>query len=342
MDRSASRDKSRSSWHPAGVAGSERLLAGIDVGGTKCAVVLGSDTGDIVAESRIEDWASGDPDRDLGALAEQVRAVARQTGTRLSEIAALGVSSPGPLDSSTGIVIDAPNLVGWRNVPLRRRLEAELGVPVRVENDANAAALAEWRLGAGQGARSLVFLTMSTGVGAGLIFDGRLYRGAHFEAGEVGHVPVALDGRACSCGLRGCLEAYVGGAALAERMRRDAERGGAKAILELAGGDPERISARVWVEAIRARDAYALELREDFLDHLAQGLSILIIALDPERIVLGTIVRENPELFLDEIRTRTRARIRPELHDTGIEPGALGARLPAYAALSVAALAGSE
>jgi len=342
MDRSDARDNSAASWHSRDVAGPGRLLAGIDFGGTKCAVVLGRDTGDILAESRIEDWASGDPERDLAVLVDEVRSIARQTDTRLAEIAALGVSSPGPLDSSTGIVIDAPNLPGWRNFPLRSRLEAELGLPVRVENDANAAALAEWRHGAGQGARSLVFLTMSTGVGAGLIFDGRLYRGAHFEAGEIGHVPVVLDGRACSCGLRGCLEAYVGGAALADRMREDVEQGRAAAILELAGGNPERISARVWAEAVRARDPYALELREDFLDHLAQGLAILIIALDPERIVLGTIIRENPDLFLGEIRARTRARIRPELRDIRIEPAALGARLPAYAALSVAALDGSE
>jgi glucokinase len=342
MDRSAARDKSGASWHPPGVAGSERLLAGVDIGGTKCAVVLGRERGDILAESRIEDWASGDPDRDLAVLAAQVRALAREIGAELSDIAALGVSAPGPLDPRTGIVIDAPNIAGWRDLPLQRLLEADLGVPVRVENDANAAALAEWRHGAGQGAQSLAFLTMSTGVGAGLIFDGRLYRGAHFQAGEIGHVPVVLDGRACSCGLRGCLEAYVGGAGLAERIREDAEKGRATAILELAGGDPERVSARLWVDAIRARDAYALELREEFLDHLAQGLAILILALDPERIVLGTIIRENPDLFLDEVRERTRARIWPELHDTGIAPGALGARLPAYAALSVAAFDGSE
>jgi glucokinase len=342
MDRSDARDNPGASWHPPGVAGSKRLLAGADIGGTKCVAVLGRETGDILAESRIEDWASGDPDRDISALAEQVRALARETGSGLSEIAALGVSAPGPLDPRTGIVIEAPNLAGWRDIPLGRRLEADLGLPVRVENDANAAALAEWRHGAGRGARSLVFLTMSTGVGAGLIFDGRLYRGAHFPAGEIGHVPIVLDGRACSCGLRGCLEAYVGGAGLAERIREDAKKGRATAILELAGGEPERISARLWVDAIRARDAYALELREEFLDQLAQGLAILIMPLDPERILLGTIIRENPDLFLDEVRERTRARIWPELYDTRIEPGALGERLPAYAALSVAALDGSE
>jgi glucokinase len=342
MDRSDARDKSGAGWHAAGVAGAERLLAGVDIGGTKCVVALGRDTGEILAESRADDWTSGDPDRDLGALADRVREVVREGGARLEDVAALGVSSPGPLDSARGVVIDAPNLAGWRHVPLGPRLGAALGLPVRLENDANAAALAEWRHGAGRGAASLVFLTMSTGVGGGLVLGGQLYRGAHLQAGELGHVPVVREGRACSCGLSGCLEAYVGGAALAEQIRERAEQGRAPAILELAGGDPQRISARLWVEAIRARDAYALELREEFLDHLAQGLAIVLVTLDPEVVLLGTIVRENPDLFLEALRARTRGRVWPEHRGARIEAGALGARLPAYAALSVAALEGSE
>ena len=139
--------------------------------------------------------------------------------------AALGVSSPGPLSVREGRVIETPNLEGWRDVPIVAHLSEALGVPVRLDNDANAAALAEWRFGAGQGTRHLIYLTMSTGLGAGLILDGRLYRGASDQAGEVGHMPVVPGGRRCNCGQRGCLEAYTGGAALADIIREEIAAG---------------------------------------------------------------------------------------------------------------------
>jgi glucokinase len=323
------------------VANSGRLLVGVDIGGTKSAAVIGRDDGAILGESRLEDWASGDPGRDLDVLAEQVRELVQQSGVDMAEVDALGVTAPGPLNSQTGIVIDAPNLDGWRNVPLRSELERRLALRVRIENDANAAALAEWRHGAGRGVQSLVFLTMSTGIGAGLIFDGRLYSGAHFQAGEFGHLPLVPGGRACPCGLHGCFETYAGGAGIAHHLQAEARAGRARGVLERAGGEPERISARTWVEALRAGDAEALAVREQFLDRTAQVLAMVLIALDPERIVLGTIVRENADLFLDELRSRAHARVWPELHDVGIAPSELGSRLPALAALSVAALDGS-
>lgn len=313
-------------------------LLGIDIGGTKCALVLARHGGDILAESRIEGWTSGSPERDLKTLAEAARRLVREAGGSLEDVAAIGVGTPGPLDPHAGIVFNAPNLPGWIDVPLGPRLASALGRPVRIENDANAAALAEWRYGAGRGAASVLFLTMSTGVGGGFVLDGRLYRGTHFQAGEVGHIPIVADGRRCNCGLIGCLEAYAGGGPLAARIREEIAAGAETQILELAGGDPARISARTWIEAIRAGDAYALRLREEFLGHVAQALAILIIALDPDRVVLGTIVRENPDLFLEELRARVRARLWPSLRGVELLPGELGARLPAYASLSVAEL----
>jgi glucokinase len=188
----------------------------------------------------------------------------------------------------------------------------------------------------------MVLLTMSTGVGGGLVLDGHLYRGAHFAAGELGHVPVVAGGRACACGLRGCLEAYVGGASLAARIREDLERGEQSAIRELVQGDLAQVSAEVWTRALRAGDAYAERLKEDFLERLAQGLAIVVTALDPDAIVLGTIVERNADLLLDEIRARTRAFTWPALHDVRIEVSALGPTLPSYAGLCVAALGCEE
>ena len=310
----------------------------MDVGGTKTVIVVARANGEILAETRLEHWARGDWEEDLRTLAHAGRRLLGQAGVGSERPVALGLSVPGPLHIATGIVVDAPNLAGWADVPIVERLAEGFGVPVILENDANAAALAEWRFGAGQGTRHFLFLTMSTGIGAGLILDGRLYRGATDQAGEIGHVPVVPGGRRCNCGLRGCLEAYTGGAALAEIMREDIAAGQPTSLLERADGDPKKLSPRLWVEAIRAGDDYALALRERFLDHLAQGIALLVPTLDPERIALGTIIERNRELFVDDLVARVRKLTWPSFHHVQIAPGVLGERLPAYAALCAASL----
>ncbi len=320
----------------------ERLLLGMDIGASKTVVALGRASGELLAESRLDDWTRGSWKKDVETLVDHARVLLRGAKVPESDVHALGLSVPGPLNPVSGTVIDAPNLPGWKNVPLVEAVWKVFGVQVLLENDANAAALAEWRFGAGQGTQSLIYLTMSSGLGGGLILNGRLYRGAGFQAGEVGHIPIVASGRRCVCGLQGCLEAYAGGAALAARIQEDVARGEAAAILELAGGEPSRISAQHWVEALRTGDRYALRLREEFLDHLAQGLAILIQIFDPDAILLGTIIRENPDLFVGALRERVHARVWPSLHDVRIEPAHLGPRLPAYAALCVAALEPSD
>ncbi len=316
----------------------ERLLLGLDIGGSKTVVALGRASGELLAESRLDDWTRGSWKKDVETLVDHARVLLRGAKVPESDVHALGLSVPGPLNPLSGTVIEAPNIPGWKNVPLVEAVWKVFGVQVLLENDANAAALAEWRFGAGQGTQSLIYLTMSSGLGGGLILNGRLYRGAGFQAGEVGHIPIVASGRRCACGLQGCLEAYAGGAALAARIQEDVARGEAAAILELAGGEPSRISAQHWVEALRTGDGYALRLRGEFLDHLAQGLAVLIQIFNPDAILLGTIIRENPDLFVGALRERVYARVWPSLHDVRIEPAHLGPRLPADAALCVAAL----
>jgi len=314
------------------------ILLGIDIGGTKLNVALGRVSGELVREARIDAWTSGDATRDVARIAATARELLTAARLDPRELAAIGVSAPGPLDPSSGVVRDAPNLPGWHEVPISAQLARAFGRPVRLENDANAAALAEWSFGSGRGSRAFAFLTMSTGVGAGFIFDGSLYRGARYGAGEVGHMPVVADGRACVCGLRGCLEAYTGGAALAARIREDVAAGARTSLVERAGGDPARISAEHWVEALRAGEPYAQRLADEYLDVLAHALAILILALDVDRIALGTIVARNADLFLAPLRERVAARIWPRLRDTQIVPIELGARLSAYAGLVTALL----
>jgi glucokinase len=301
--------------------------------------VLGRSTGELLAEPvRVEHWARGNWRADVEQLLRQARRLLDSAGIEASQLHAIGLSCPGPIDPVRGVVLEAPNLPGWIDVPLANLMHEALGAPVRIENDANAAALAEWQHGAGRGTRNMVYVTMSTGIGAGLILDGKLYRGAHFQAGEVGHVPIRPDGRTTPAGLPGVLEAYIGGAALAERIREDIEAGRQTRILALAGGEPDAIDARCWVEAIRAGDAYACELQQGYVQDTAQGLAGIIMLLDPDLIVLGTIVQQNPDLFLEAIRVQTRARLWESLHGVRIEIGALGAEMPRYAALSVGAL----
>jgi glucokinase len=318
--------------------GASSIRLGIDIGGSKAVFVMVRLSGGIIGESRIENWTTGDPERDVAALLSAARTLVDALG---GNVVGGGVSAPGPLDIPRGCVLHTPNLPGWTRVPLVTLLENEFRGQFVLENDANCAALAEWRFGAGKGRRNMLFLTMSTGVGGGLVLNGELYRGTTFQAGEVGHMPVELGGRRCHCGLSGCLEAYVGGAALAERIREDVAAGHKTQILEIAGGDASAISAHTWTQAIRAGDAYALELREEFLDRLAQGIVTLIAALDPECVVLGTIIAANPDLFLEPLRERVRAGTWKEFHRVSIEPAQLADRLPYWAAVS-AALAGVD
>jgi len=186
------------------------LVLGLDIGGTKSAAVLGDDeTGQVLAR-QAGPTPQGPWPESVAFLVKLLHAVRPSAG----EITALGVSCGGPLNSQTGIVHTPPNLPHWNDVPLRNLLQAEFGLPVWVENDANATALAEHRWGAGQGTRDMAFLTMGTGIGAGLILNGELYRGRHDLAGEIGHTTIVPHGPPCLCGRRGCLETLSSGTAI--------------------------------------------------------------------------------------------------------------------------------
>jgi glucokinase len=268
-------------------------------------------------------------------IAAHARALAARAGRSIGEVDAVGVSLPSPLDVETGVVLNPPNLPGWHGTPVRALLGEALGRPVGIENDANAAALAEWRYGAGRGHRDVVYLTMSTGIGGGLILGGRLHRGVASAAGEVGHIPIEWQGEPCSCGLRGCLEAYAGGAAWSRRLatRTPPE----SAVARLAGGAaharPEHVLA-----AARAGDGFARAELARYNDYLARGLVVLAFMLAPELIVLGTIpTAAGDALCLDPVRAQVRRHLWPFLAERlRIVPAALGETLPYHAGLGVA------
>ncbi len=307
---------------------------GIDLGGTKTVFAVGDREGRVRARRRIATQPTSDPERDLERLFGEAEEVIREAAPEAGAIETVGIAAPGPLDLASGSLIAPPNLPGWQRVPLREWTEARFGVPARVENDANAAALAEWCFGAARGASDVVYLTMSTGVGAGLILGGRLHRGASGNAGELGHVAIERDGRACACGQRGCLEAYVGGAAWTARLRAEAPAD--SRCVALAGGR-ERVEPVHVLEAARAGDAFARAEVAAYVGHLAEGLAGVIATLSPEVIVLGTIVTAGADLMLAPLAQALDRRVWPVLRaHTRVVASGLGERLPELAALCVA------
>lgn len=298
------------------------LLLGIDIGGTKSAAIIGDEDGTVLARVAALTPQTSFPDA-YAVLVNLIRDVCREYGVSLAGLAAVGVSCGGPLDSRTGIVYAPPNLPHWVDVPLKAMLESELGLPVVLENDANATALAEHRWGAGQGCRDMAFLTMGTGIGAGLILDGALYRGRRDLAGEIGHATIYPDGPLCLCGKRGCLEAIASGTSIG-RMGR--ERFGE------AGLTAHDVCARA-----RLGDLIALSVIADAALAMGIGLANLLQTLNLERIVLGTLAVHAADLLLEPIRAATKAYCWPRVWDgVSIVPAALGDAAQDKAALAVA------
>ncbi len=308
-----------------------KLYLGVDLGGTKIAVSLWADRGGAggVEKLGVERWETfpGGPEPSVTRIVEVstrlfVAAQSRGEGC----VGAIGISGGGPLDPEAGVILSVPNLPGWVNVPIARILSDRLGAPARLENDANACAVAEWLHGAGHGARNLVFLTCSTGIGAGLILDGRLYRGSRFLAGEAGHQVIVPDGLACGCGKRGCLEAYASGAGMAKRLAALREK------------DPRLpATAREAVERARSGDPFSTGFLRGTAEYLAMGLANLVFVLNPDRIVLGTVPTAAGRLIFDPLRESLARRVWPVLLE-GLEvvPSGLWPDLGDYAALAVA------
>lgn len=252
-------------------------VIGIDLGGTRIKAGAVSRGGKLLvwreADTEAGQGPAGIIER-IGLLVEDVR---RHPEVFRDRVRALGVGSPGPLDSRRGVVYFAPNLPGWRDVPLARWLERKTGLPTLVENDANVAAWGEWWLGAGRGARSLVLVTLGTGIGGGIVLEGKIFSGRDGAAGEIGHLTLLPGGRQCSCGKRGCLEAYCGAEGIVAEYRRRKPNGRLR-----DGRDVREIC-----QAAAKGDQAARGALRATGEALGLGLSQVVQLLNPERIVLG-------------------------------------------------------
>jgi glucokinase len=268
------------------------LAIGVDVGGTKIAAGLVDEDGRVTATTR-RDTPSTDPDKIEGAITDVVRDLADDR-----DVEAVGLAAAGLVDAERSTVLFAPNLA-WRREPLREMVEKRCGLPVVVENDANAAAWGEARFGAGRGESFVVMLTVGTGLGGGIVVEGRMYRGRNGIAAEFGHMTVEEGGRRCGCGSRGCWERYASGTALVREAVELATVSPATSarLLELAGGQPEHITGRDITRAAQEGDEAALECFSVIGMWLGHGMAALAAAFDPGMFVLGGGVAEAGEVL---------------------------------------------
>lgn len=275
------------------------LLCGIDIGGTKIALGLGDREGHILAQDRI----AVDPSVPARELLQQV-------AERLKELAAgrpieaAGVGVPSPMDPETGVLIKAPNLPGWDGLPIKAIFEEALHVPVLVENDANAAAYGEYRYGAGRGCKNMVYVTVSTGVGGGVVVDGKLVRGVRGAAGEIGHQTIDPNGPLCGCGNHGCLEAFASGTAIARRAQEGIDRGEETVLKH------EKVTTFAISKAVREGDPFAKKVWQESIEYLAIGIGNVIVMLAPERIVIGGGVANVGDLLFQPLREAVKSRVR--------------------------------
>jgi glucokinase len=298
------------------------LTIGVDIGGTKVAAGVVDEHGKIIERVR-RPTPSASPGRTEQVIAEAVTDLLGR-----HQVTAVGLGAAGFVDEWGGAVRFAPNLA-WRDEPLRQRIEGLIGLPVVVENDANASAWAEVRFGAARGHEHVIFVAVGTGIGAGIVLDGKLYRGRWGMAGEPGHVRVVPDGRPCGCGNHGCWEQYASGNALAAEARGQARGAPARAtrLLQLAGGNPEGITGAQVTQAAREGDPAAIRCFQTVGGWLGQGLADLAAILDPACFVIGGGVSEAGELLVGPARAAFGQRLtgRSYREQAPIRLAALGA-----------------
>lgn len=303
-----------------------RAVIGVDLGGTNMRTALLNHDGDVLERTREKTPVAEGYRQVIEKLSECIERQRCRARDRGMEVAAIGVGAPGVIHAAQGIVLTSPNFPDWKNVPLKQLLEQKLHIPVYVENDANAAALGEQWRGAGKGIDSMILLTLGTGVGGGIILEGRIWRGADGTAGEVGHMTILPEGRTCGCGNRGCLEMYASARGIVMSYH---DR---KAVLGLPGPDASVTAESVFREAQAGGDV-ALSVMGEMGRFLGIGIANLINIFNPEMIVIGGGVKEAWSLFIDaavrEIKARAfaypaeRTRIVPSV--LGDDAGMIGA-----------------
>jgi glucokinase len=296
-----------------------KYVIGVDLGGTQLRAVKIDQEGQIYAYERTDTAVESGPE---GVLAQMERLIQIVMGdTSHAEIVGIGVGTPGPIDPYAGVVLGAPNLPGWLNVPIKAILSERTGLPVEVGNDANVAGLGEWRFGTGRGCKHFIYVTLSTGIGGGVIIDSKLLLGRKGIAGEVGHMTIQTNGPLCGCGNHGCWEAMASGTALArfatEALREAMAQGRPSLIADLAGAEP--VEGRHVAAAAEQGDPLAQTLMQREGELIGVGLVNLFHLYSPERIALGGGVTKSMALLEPHMRRAINQRAMPPYRDTPIQ-----------------------
>lgn len=282
-------------------------VLGVDIGGTKVAVGIVDSAGKIHSQFRKPMVANGTAEAALEAVTDAIDLLISQSAPKVDSI---GICAPGPLNPKTGIVLNPPNLPCWRNFPLAEKIKAKYRILVKVDNDANAAALAETHWGAARGFRYVFYATIGTGIGTGIVFDNAIYHGNTGSAGEGGHVSIDYRGPVCGCGKRGCIEVLASGTAIGARARAklSAQPSPKSAILDLAKGNLASVTSELVGQAFTVGDAIAREVLLETVELLSVWLGNIVDLLDPDVLVMGGGVAAMLEPFFDEIKLQLPGR----------------------------------
>lgn len=307
-----------------------RYYVGLDVGGSAMKGGVVDDEGKPLAAVSLPTEAQRGQKLGLERMCETIRAAVKESGLTMERISAIGVATPGLMDIPAGIILDPPNLKPWKNVPVRQHIADVFGLPTAFQNDANAAAMGEFWAGAGRRAKSMVLFTLGTGVGGGIIIDGKVLEGRHSHGAELGHIIVQMsEARLCGCGRRGCLEAYASATAVVQRAKEGLAKDDGVSLLHR----DRELSARVVFEAADKGDVLASRIVEETAYYLAVGATCMMHTIDPDMIVFGGGMTAAGPAFMERIRHHVRELAFPvpaektevRYAELGIDAGFIGA-----------------
>lgn len=282
---------------------------GIDVGGTNVKIALVDDNGKIIYSNSVPTYAKMGYEYTVNNIKQAIRDLMKETNTTPTDIEGIGFDFPGQVDCKTGVVKLAPNIPGWVNVPIAQMIEDEFHIPTRIDNDVRCAALGELKFGAGRGCENFICITVGTGIGSGIVINGKVVRGATNAAGELGHIKLQMNGGPiCGCGDTGCLEAFASGPAIVA-MAQDYIKGGKSTkFREMAAAEGGEITPYMVAKAAEEGDPVAKRIFEIIGEYIGIGLTSVINLLNPERVIIGGGVAESGELLLAPIRKTIKER----------------------------------
>jgi glucokinase len=309
----------------------KNYVIGIDLGGTKISGAISNIQGEVLSQYTISTNAVEGDEAVLSRIIQVIDTVLKESGKEISEISAIGIGSPGPLDAKKGVIIESANLP-FRNFNLIAPITEKFNIPTFLENDANVAALGEFMFGAGKGTQNMIYITVSTGIGGGAILNGKLYRGSTSNALEIGHTTVSPHGPKCNCGNHGCAEAFASGTAIAKRVKEVLSEGVKTSLSNYSNPT----SYEVFREAEKG-DEVAVNILNTSLEYLGICVSNTIVSFDPEMVVIGGGVSKGGDIVFDKVREVVRQRCLKSMAEScSILPAGLGTDAGVMGAVALA------